>query len=969
MSDKTLQEALKEESERFATLYKWLEESMPPLFFEEVPKEWITLIVHSLVSFKVQDFFSRIHVKKGAIVLCLDPPGEDTQILEPFSLYGIESYTTYISQKPLPHLKERLRIATLFFTEVGKESEEGRDTLSPAFLRKLPKEQHAVARTLFEKAKVDDLCQYEVQPLEGDECLLLLAWKNTPRHNFLYRLAHLVKQHGLSMRRVNATYSHPYKTDSVFSLSMHLLGKSDLTAFLRELVLLKYFGSQDLFERTFIQPKLLSGEFVHLLRTLAIFVYQVLVHVDPNLYTLEAIQEGICSHPDLALKLCSAFEARLHPQKHNLLRFEELASEFKALASKLDTGHEFHDIPHRHILLQGMNFIAHILKTNFYLPNKSALSFRLDPRYLDAAPFDRKKLFPELPFGIFFVKGMHFFAFHIRFKDLSRGGVRTVFPEKREKMLAERGTIFTECYQLAYTQHKKNKDIPEGGSKCVIFLKPNERLKEESDIYAKEMERAGMRPEEVLRRLTLFNEEQRLSYLYETQRSFIRALLSLINCTPDGLLREPLIVDLWKRPEDIYLGPDENMHNVMIEWIAVESRRVQYRPGGAFISGKRIGINHKEYGVTSLGVNVYVEEVLKYLGIDPYTMPFTVKMTGGPDGDVAGNEIRNLYHFYPKTAKLVALTDGSGTIYDPQGLDLALCHDLFLKGLPIGSYQASELSEGGFLLIKEKRRELAPYAVHTLLQRKVEGEVVEEWLPSNETNLLLRNNVHQVLADIFIPCGGRPRTLRENTYKEFLDAGGRPTARAIVEGANLYLSAWARHYLEEKGTLIIKDSSANKCGVICSSFEILAGLTLTDEQFLQHKERLVKEILERLHAVAYDEAKLLLSTLRSEGGKLTEISEEISRKINLFTDELLEYLEGIELSSDPSDPLLACFIRYALPTLQEHLEALLTRVPENHKKAVIASYLAARAVYTRGLHWSPRLVDILPLLLQELLAI
>jgi Glutamate dehydrogenase/leucine dehydrogenase len=49
---------------------------------------------------------------------------------------------------------------------------------------------------------------------------------------------------------------------------------------------------------------------------------------------------------------------------------------------------------------------------------------------------------------------------------------------------------------------------------------------------------------------------------------------------------------------------------------------------------------------------------------------FTVKISGGPDGDVAGNQIYNLARFYPKTAKLVAITDVSGTMYDPEGLDL-----------------------------------------------------------------------------------------------------------------------------------------------------------------------------------------------------------------------------------------------------------------------------------------------------------
>jgi glutamate dehydrogenase len=43
----------------------------------------------------------------------------------------------------------------------------------------------------------------------------------------------------------------------------------------------------------------------------------------------------------------------------------------------------------------------------------------------------------------------------------------------------------------------------------------------------------------------------------------------------------------------------------------------------------RYRINHKDYGVTSEGVNVYLEVALRHvLGIDPRKQSFTVKMTG-----------------------------------------------------------------------------------------------------------------------------------------------------------------------------------------------------------------------------------------------------------------------------------------------------------------------------------------------------
>lgn len=62
-----------------------------------------------------------------------------------------------------------------------------------------------------------------------------------------------------------------------------------------------------------------------------------------------------------------------------------------------------------------------MLKTNFYNREKSALAYRLNAKiFLD------KKKYPEIPFGIFMMIGREFRGFHIRFRDISRGGVRLI---------------------------------------------------------------------------------------------------------------------------------------------------------------------------------------------------------------------------------------------------------------------------------------------------------------------------------------------------------------------------------------------------------------------------------------------------------------------------------------------------------------------------------------------------------------
>ena len=50
-----------------------------------------------------------------------------------------------------------------------------------------------------------------------------------------------------------------------------------------------------------------------------------------------------------------------------------------------------------------------------------------------------------------------------------------------------------------------------------------------------------------------------------------------------------------------------------------------------------VGINHKEYGVTSTGVVKFAEITMQDQGIDITSAPFSVKFTGGPGGDVAGS--------------------------------------------------------------------------------------------------------------------------------------------------------------------------------------------------------------------------------------------------------------------------------------------------------------------------------------------
>jgi glutamate dehydrogenase len=116
-------------------------------------------------------------------------------------------------------------------------------------------------------------------------------------------------------------------------------------------------------------------------------------------------------------------------------------------------------------------------------------------------------------------------------------------------------------------------------------------------------------------------------------------------------------------------------------------------------------------------------------------------------------------------------------------------------------------------------------------------------------------------ADAFVPAGGRPASIHLANWRDFLQPDGTPSARVIVEGANLFVTQEARQALFDHRTFllwawppptstfpvwrqalfdevrlpIVKDSSANKCGVICSSMEIAASMLLDEKEFLELK--------------------------------------------------------------------------------------------------------------------------------------
>ena len=219
----------------------------------------------------------------------------------------------------------------------------------------------------------------------------------------------------------------------------------------------------------------------------------------------------------------------------------------------------------------------------------------------------------------------------------------------------------------------------------------------------------------------------------------------------------------------------------------------------------------------------------------------------------------------------------------------------------------------------------------------------------SEQDIARRNELHNRLAaDVFLPAGGRPSTINSNNWQRFLDETGQPSSPIVVEGANLFITDLARDELAKCGVAIVKDSSANKCGVICSSMEIIAGMLISKNQFSEIKPTYVREVLELLCNLAYVESVSLFNEGRRRPDlNLPKISILISRQIIRMGDIVQETIGG--WSAD-EQALADGFINAYLPkSLTDAAGAdYRQRIPADYRNQLIASILSSQIVYREG---------------------
>jgi len=736
-----------------------------------------------------------------------------------------------------------------------------------------------------------------VEPIENSSrARLTIGMKNAEPSSVMETIFHLLHRYNFNIRRafvVNFSHNHEepilvfnfiledyvgekITTDSIpmrkLSKALRTLGWVDVDEY-------------DCFGR---EPHNISVNAVNFIRSLGTWAHLSLGKQNPYIYSNYKIRTAFINHTDITIDLVALFRVKFDPLESGKREQEGYKRAYDALREKIEKVIEEVE---KNIFFECLKFIENLLKTNYFLATKTGLAFRLDAGVLD----DRH--YPQKPFGIFYIVGKNFRFFQVRWKDISRGGLRVVMPRSSADYDYALSGLFDEVYGLSHAQQLKNKDIPEGGSKAVLLLHSG-----------------GNRDQAV--------------------RGSVNALLDLLvseDESHEGTTDE--LISYYDKEEIIYLGPDENMTNELIDWITSQAERRGYDYFNAFMSSKPgAGINHKEYGVTSEGVSVFVHNILHFLDIDPKKEKFTVKMTGGPDGDVAGNELNILYREYGENARVVAISDGFGAAFDPDGLEWKELLRLYKEGLPINNFNRKFLSKNkdAFVVTAD-----------------------------NNKDILTRNELAaKCYADIFIPAGGRPYTVNDDNWSEYLDKDGKPSLQAIVEGANIFFTPLAREKLQEHGVLCVKDSSANKTGVICSSYEIIGALVMSPKEFRDNKETYVSQVIDILRMKADQEAKLLFHEYVnfSKEKTLVELSLMISKEINEVTDALLAEFSGREKQLVNDELFQSIVFRHCPPILVKKFKSrILERLPKAHQIAIVSAYIASNIVYREGLGWLHRI--------------
>ncbi|HUK41999.1 MAG TPA: Glu/Leu/Phe/Val dehydrogenase [Candidatus Acidoferrales bacterium] len=219
-------------------------------------------------------------------------------------------------------------------------------------------------------------------------------------------------------------------------------------------------------------------------------------------------------------------------------------------------------------------------------------------------------------------------------------------------------------------------------------------------------------------------------------------------------------------------GPDMGTDERCMAWIKDEIGRSVGLPPEVG------GIPLDEIGATGFGLKASVEAARKFCGLDLKGARVVIQGFGS----VGKHAARFLA---AEGTKLIAASDSQGTLFNPEGIDVAR-----------------------LIAFKDSGKSVADYPEGEKLSLEAVIDIeCEIWIPAARPDVIHKDNV------------------------------ARLKTKLVPQGANIPFTPGAERILHEKGTLVIPDFIANAGGVICASVEYHGGTQTQAFQTIEEKIR------------------------------------------------------------------------------------------------------------------------------------
>ncbi len=274
------------------------------------------------------------------------------------------------------------------------------------------------------------------------------------------------------------------------------------------------------------------------------------------------------------------------------------------------------------------------------------------------------------------------------------------------------------------------------------------------------------------------------------------------------------------------------------------------------------GFPHKVWMLTGTGV---VDAFLVALNYLPRRIDETPSIIIQGFGDVGGSIVRILNEKIKKgdiNVKIVGLSDLSGGLYDPEGLNLEVLSRMAERGEIVENY-----TEYATLSKSEKAKKL--------------DKKEKDQIPFLE-------------ADVFIPAAGSNVITSEN-INDF-------KAKIIVEGANNSVAMeLEKEELFKRGILFIPGTVANGGGVFSSTEEILHRYFDGLQRILEKKEEYRHHVIDSVREFAFCATRALLKESKERKVSPSQVLEDwtgmLKREVYKLT-EIVKKLDSADIISE-----------------------------------------------------------------------